>query len=117
MPRRNNPEDARCVQVSITVRPRDIHEFRRDAAALGVSLSRAIWLRAVNGRGDGQNQEQGRLQGIQTLEARQILSKIGNNLNQAVRLMHQEGAYSSSMAVESTLQAVAELQEQLRNIS
>jgi hypothetical protein len=31
--------------------------------------------------------------------------------------MHQEGAYSSSMAVESTLQAVAELQEQLRNIS
>ncbi len=113
MPRRNNPEDARCVQVSITVRPRDIHEFRRDAAALGVSLSRAIWLRAVNGREDGRE----RLQGIQTLEARQILSRIGNNLNQAVRLMHQEGAYSSSMAVESTLQAVAELQEQLQKIS
>ena len=38
---------------------------------------------------------------------------IGNNLNQAVRLMWREGASSSAMAVENTLRACAEIQERL----
>lgn len=104
MPRHNDPRNTRCVQVSITIRADDMRNWRDEANRLGVSLSKIIWLRAVAGKpmpSDGH------------LAMARELAKIGNNLNQAVRLMWREGATSSAMAVENTLRACAELQERL----
>lgn len=104
MPRHNDPESARCVQVSVTIRTSDMWTWRDEANRMGVSLSKVIWLRAVAGK---PMPSEGHL-----AMARE-LAKIGNNLNQAVRLMWREGATSSAMAVENTLRACAELQERL----
>lgn len=105
MPRRNDPESARCIQVCITIRPKDLIEWRTEANRIGVSLSKVIWIRAQAGRplpSDGH------------LAIATALTRIGGNLNQAVRLLHREGA--SAFAVEETLRAVAEIQEQLRAV-
>ena len=104
MPRHNDPRNTRCVQVSITIRADDMRNWRDEANRLGVSLSRVIWLRAVAGKP---------LPSEGHLAMARELAKIGNNLNQAVRLMWREGATSSALAVENTLRACAELQERL----
>lgn len=104
MPRHNDPRNMRCVQVSITIRADDLMQWRAEADRLGVSLSKMIWLRAVAGKpmpSDGH------------LAMARELAKIGNNLNQAVRLMWREGATSSALAVENTLRACADIQERL----
>lgn len=107
MPWHRDPEECRCVQVTITARVRDIKDWRREAEAMGISLSRAIWLRAQAGRP---------LPSEGHLALAKALGPIGNNLNQAVRALHHEGCVSSALAVEETLRAVACLQEELRRL-
>jgi hypothetical protein len=105
MPRHKDPDNVRCVQISITVRPKDIYAWRAEGNRLGCSLSKVIWLRALAGKP---------LPSEGHLAVAAALGRIGNNLNQAVRRLNLEGACSSAMAVEETLRAVAEIQEQLR---
>lgn len=103
MPRHNDPDLARRIQVSITIRLKDLLAWREEANRMGVSLSKAIWIRAQAGRplpSDGH------------LAVATALNRIGVNLNTAVKLLHREG--TSAMAVEETLRAVAAIQEQLR---
>lgn len=107
MPWHRNPEECRCVQVTITARVQDIQEWRRDAEALGISLSKAIWLRAQAGRP---------LPSEGHLALAKTLGPIANNLNQAVKWLHRANEVSRAVAVEETMRAVACLQEELRRL-
>ena len=110
MPRHNDVESVRCVQVSITIRTKDMMAWRLEAHRMGCSLSKVIWQRAVAGK-----ENQLPSEGLQSV-ARE-LGKIGNNLNQAVRLLWREGASSSATAVEETLRACAQIQERIATIN
>ncbi len=105
MPRHNDPVSVRNIQVSITIRGRDLVEWRNEANRMGVSLSKVIWLRAQAGRpmpSEGH------------LAVAKELQRIGVNLNLATRALLRDGATASAMAVEDTLRAVAQVQDQLR---
>ena len=73
---------------------------------MGISLSRAIWLRAQAGRP---------LPSEGHMALARELNRVGVNLNQAIRRLHSEGA-SSCAAVEDTLRAVVEIRQVLEQV-
>ena len=105
MPRHNNPESVRCVQVSITIRARDLMEWRAEANRLQCSLAKVIWLRA---------QASKPLPSQGHILLAESLNRVGLLLNQAVRRLHIEGA--SAEAVEDTLRAVVNIREELERV-
>jgi hypothetical protein len=105
MPRHNNPESVRCVQVSITIRARDLTEWRAEANRLQCSLAKIIWMKA---RANTPLPSEGHM------ACAEALNRVGLLLNQAVRRLHIEGA--SAEAVEDTLRAVVNIREQLERV-
>ncbi len=104
-PRRVNREEARTIQVTITLRPVDYSQWSEEAGRMGISLSRAIWLRAQAGRP---------LPSEGHMALARELNRVGVNLNQAIRRLHSEGA--SCAAVEDTLRAVVEIRQVLEQV-
>lgn len=105
MPRRRSIEAARTIQVTITVRPQDYVTWTQEANQMGISLSRAIWLRAQAGRP---------LPSEGHLALAKELNRIGVNLNMAVRRLNSEGA--TTLAIEDTLRAVVEIRRILEQV-
>jgi len=94
MPKRNDPRKARSIQVCVAVRAEDRGQWRTEARAQGISLSRLIYNRA---------RANAPLPSKIDLEYLRQLNAIGNNLNQLMKLLHSNGlnpdAVAEAMAV------------------
>lgn len=89
MPRRNNPEMARSRQVTVAVTPADARRWREEATAMRTSLSALIYARARAGAP---------LPSPEKLALARELGRIGNNLNQLVKVLHTHGLVPDQVA-------------------
>jgi|GEM_PF-3215283 len=102
MPRRNDPRKARSIQVCVAVRPEDREQWRTEAKAQGISLSRLIYIRArVNAP----------MKSSGELALARELGRIGINLNKFVKIMHSNGLNPDVVA--EALAVVWQIQERL----
>ena len=102
MPRWRDQCNARTIQISLSIRPEDRDQWLADAKAQKISLSRLIYVRA---RANGPLPSPGEM------ALAKELGRVGNNLNQLVKLLHSNGINPS--AVAETLAVVWSIQERL----
>lgn len=106
MPRRRDLEKARTVQLTLSVRPGEARQWRDEARSRGISLSRLLYARVQVGTP---------LPSPGSLAMAGELGRIGNNLNQLIKLLHGHGLCLDLDRVSETLQVVWEVQKRLVN--
>jgi len=104
MPRWNLPREARTQKVIVSVRPIDKSAWKEQAEAMGVSVSRLVYLLA---------RAAGPLPGPGSRDPQlsRELGALGSNLNQLVRIFHGHGMNAESAA--DALSLVHEIQQRL----
>lgn len=104
MPRRRNPADARRNQVGVFVDEQHLRQWRDEAQARGLSLSRWVYIRATRTAPSP-------VKDIQVLvHAIGSIGRIGSVLNQLARLAWARGfdpsAFGEALVVTKELQRV-----------
>lgn len=102
MPRRNDPSQARSAEISVFVRNCDFENLVKEAHIRRISLSRYLYHRIM---------ATAPIPSEGNLALARELGRLGNNLNQCIRLWHSHG-YCTAVAEES-LKAVADLNRML----
>lgn len=105
MPRRRDMSEARTVQVTVAIRPRDHSSWVQEARARKMSLSRLIYIRARAAEP---------LPSTGALAIAKELGRIGVNLNQVVHLLHKDGINHENIAEVYGL--VSQIQERVVNL-